>query len=369
MQESNNPKEKIAIIGIGCRFPGGVINPETFWQLLINGTDAIAEVPEDRFDINNLYDPEQGKSGKIITRSGGFLDAIDQFDASFFDISPRETECLDPQQRLLLEVSWEALEDAGLNVDTLAGSRTGVFTGMWTGDYEHLLYGSTSDTDLYMTTGGGRYSAAGRISYLLDLQGPSMTVDTACSSSLVSVHLACQSLILGESDLAFAGGVNLIMHPAISVAYSNAGMLSPDGRCKFGDASANGYVRSEGCGMLVLKRLSSALADKDTIYALIVGSAVNHDEYEGFFEAPNQIEWDQIPFEIPRAMRAGVDSYATTGSVRYELAERLSFYYGLQRPIIEVDIHCYSSLVAAHLACQGLLMKENDFAPLGCNRK
>ncbi len=185
---------------------------------------------------------------------------MDRFDASFFGISPREATCMDPQQRLLLEVAWEAFEDAGLTQERLAGSATGVFIGMWTSEYESRMFGASPDIDLYVTTGGGRYAASGRLSYAFDLRGPSLTLDTACSSSLVAVHLACQSLRSGESEMALAGGVNLILEPHISIGYSRSAMLSADGRCRFGDARASGYVRSEGVGLVLLKPLSQALA-------------------------------------------------------------------------------------------------------------
>ena len=275
--ERNIPREPIAIIGIGCRFPGGIRDPQTFWQLLVNGIDAISDIPDDRVDVAPLYDPNTGAPGKIASRQGGFLDKVDRFDAAFFGVSPREAEYMDPQQRLLLETSWEALEDAGQLPENLKESRTGVFVGMWTNDYTEKMYKGIEDINLYVTTGGGRYAASGRLSYFFGFQGPSMTVDTACSSSLVTVHLACQSLREGESTLALAGGVNLIFEPAISIGYSRSKMLSPDGRCKFGDIQANGYVRSEGVGMVILKRLSQAIADNDRIYAVVRGSASNND--------------------------------------------------------------------------------------------
>jgi len=274
--DSRRP-EPIAIIGIGCRFPGGVDGPRAFWQLLLDEVDAIADIPPQRFDVDAYYDPAPATPGKIITRRGGFLDRIDQFDAGFFGIAPREAIAMDPQQRLLLEVAWEALEDAGVPTHRLSGGRAGVFVGMWTSEYEERLYRTPTDIDLYRTTGAGRYSAAGRLSYQLDLRGPSLTVDTACSSALVAVHLACESLRRGESELALAGGVNLILEPHITIGYSRSGMLAPDGRCKFGDARANGYVRSEGAGVLVLTTLARALTHRDPIYALIRGSSVNND--------------------------------------------------------------------------------------------
>ncbi|MGE3909404.1 MAG: type I polyketide synthase [Chloroflexota bacterium] len=281
--------EPIAIIGIGCRFPGGVDSPDAFWELLHAGIDAIGPVPADRFNVDAFYDSAPATPGKIATREGGWLDRIDEFDAAFFGISPREVISLDPQQRLLLEVTWEALEDAGLPRQHLAGSRTGVFVGMWTNDYAERAFAASDDIDLYVTTGGGRYSASGRLSFAFDLRGPSLTVDTACSSSLVAVHLACQSLRSGESELAIAGGSNLILQPQISIAYSRSGMLSPDARCRFGDAEANGYVRSEGVGVLVLKPLGAALAAGDPIYALIRGSTVNNDgRSNGLLVAPSK---------------------------------------------------------------------------------
>jgi acyl transferase domain-containing protein/acyl carrier protein len=217
------------------------------------------------------------------------LDRVDLFDASFFGISPREAACMDPQQRLLLEVAWEAVEDAGLLPNQLASSRTGVYIGLWSGDYEHYLFNLTRNQELYMAIGGGRASVAGRVSFALNLQGPSLTLDTGCSSSLVAAHLACQSLRSGECSLALAGGVNLILDPSVTLAYSRAGMLSPDGRCKFGDARANGYVRSEGCGVILLKPLAQALADGDRVYALVLGSDANNDGHQGFFVTPSGV--------------------------------------------------------------------------------
>ena len=284
---NSHPHEPIALVGIGCRFPGGADSPEAFWRLLREGVDAITDIPADRPALRRLYDPTPGAAGKIVTKQGGFLTALEQFDAHFFEIAPREARHLDPQQRLLLETAWEAFEDAGISPRAWAGRRGGVFVGMWTNEYEDRMQEATGNFDLYITNGGGRHSASGRLNYFFDLQGPSMTLDTACSSALVAVHLACQSLRSGESEIALAGGVNLILQPYISVGYSRSKMLSPEGRCKFGDASANGYVRSEGCGMILLKRLSDALAAGDPIYALIRGSAVNNDgQSSGLLVAP-----------------------------------------------------------------------------------
>ncbi len=280
-------REPIAVIGIGCRFPGGADTPEKFWQLLLSGVDAITDIPFDRFDVNAYYDPRPATPGKVITRWGGFLKDIDKFDAAFFGSSPREAERLDPQQRLLLETAWEAVEDASLAPGDLPSNQTGVFVGMWINDFEDRMFCDPKRIDFYMATGSGRYTASGRISYFLGLQGPSLTLDTACSSSLMAMHLACRSIWSGECKVALAGGANTILRPQISIAYSQSQMLSPDGRCKFGDARANGYVRSEGAGIVVLKPLSQARADRDPIYALVLGSAANNDgRSSGSFGTP-----------------------------------------------------------------------------------
>ncbi len=280
--------EPIAVIGIGCRYPGGIEDADGFWRLLHDRQDAVREVPPDRWDVEAYYDADPDAPGKIATRYGGFLDQVDQFDPYFFGIAPREASSLDPQQRLLLEVAWEALEHAGLAADRLRGSRTGVFVGLGGSDYGQLLLNAAPEKiDSYMASGNASSVAAGRLSYVFGFEGPSLAIDTACSSSLVSVHLACQSLRLGESDLALAGGVNVILTPAISINHSRARMLAPDGRCKTFDASADGFVRSEGCGLVVLKRLSCALADGDLILAQIRGSAINQDGRTSGLTVPN----------------------------------------------------------------------------------
>ena len=280
--------EPIAIVGIGCRFPG-VSDVESFWRVVRDGVETVGAYPGCRFSyLDQVYAPDSEAGGALASRKGGFLTDLDRFDADFFGISPREAALLDPQQRLLLEVAWEAVEDAGIPAGKMAGSQTGVYVGMWTSDYESYGFELSRHLDFYATTGGGRYSASGRLAYFLDLRGPSLTVDTACSSSLVAVHLACESLRSGGSEMALAGGVNAILRPEITLTYSAARMLSPEGRCKFGDASANGYVRSEGAGMLVLKPLSRALADGDRIYARILGSAVNHDGRSSAFLFPSR---------------------------------------------------------------------------------
>lgn len=278
--------EAIAIIGIGCRFPGAD-DPESFWRLLREGKDGITEVPKDRWDLQAFYDTKRGTPGKMHTRWGGFLHDIDLFDPSFFRISPREAAHMDPQQRLLLEVSWEALETAGIAPDTLAGSQTGVFVGISSNDYAHLRKNDPRLIDAYLGTGNAHSIAANRLSYFFDLRGPSVAIDTACSSSLVAVHMACQSLRSGECEVALAGGVNVILTPDLTVAFSQAQMLSSDGRCKTFDDDADGYVRSEGCGMVVLKPLTNALRDGDPVLAVIRGSAVNQDGRSNGLTAPN----------------------------------------------------------------------------------
>ncbi|QSJ15493.1 type I polyketide synthase [Nostoc sp. UHCC 0702] len=282
--------EPIAITGLSCRFPGSANNPQAFWQLLQNGVDAVTQVPPERWDIDTYYDSDPDAPGKMYARYGGFLENIDQFDPQFFNISPREAVSLDPQQRLLLEVSWEALENAGQIPERLAGSLTGVFVGITTNDYVRCLIqsGEANPIDAYYSTGNALNAAAGRLSYTLGLMGPSMAVDTACSSSLVAVHLACQSLRNHECRQALAAGVNLILAPENTIALSKARMMSVQGRCKTFDASADGIVRGEGCGVIVLKRLSHAIADGDHILALIRGSAVNQDGPSSGLTVPNK---------------------------------------------------------------------------------
>jgi acyl transferase domain-containing protein/acyl carrier protein len=282
--------EPIAVISMACRFPGGGHTPESFWNVLEQGVDTVMEVPSDRWDVDAYYDANPESPGKMYMRQGGFLDEVDSFDPHFFGISPREAEGIDPQQRLLLEVSWEALERAGLAPDRLLNSQTGVFVGFMNFDYAQLQVARidvTQEADAYIGTGSGLSFPAGRLSYTLGLQGPSMAVATACSSSLVSLHLACQSLRAGECDLALAGGVNLILTPHSNIILSRMKALAPDGRCKTFSAAANGYGRGEGCGMVVLKRLSDALDNNDPILAVIRGSAVNHDGPSGGLTVPN----------------------------------------------------------------------------------
>jgi acyl transferase domain-containing protein/acyl-CoA synthetase (AMP-forming)/AMP-acid ligase II/acyl carrier protein len=286
-QDRNTNTEAIAIVGVGCRFPGSK-NPEAFWQLLRDGVETITEIPSTRWNASAFFDPNPATPGKMSTLWGGFLEHVDQFDPQFFGISPREAESMDPQQRLLLEVTWEALENAGIQPGKLAGTSAGVFVGISTSDYSQSQYQNFANIDnVYSTTGNALSIAANRLSYLLDLRGPSLAVDTACSSSLVAIHQACQSLRYGESSLAIAGGVNLILSPMLSISFSQSGMIAVDGRCKTFDASANGVVRGEGCGIVVLKRLSDALKDRDNILAIIRGSAINQDGRSNGLTAPN----------------------------------------------------------------------------------
>lgn len=294
--------EPIAVIGMGCRFPGGADNPALFWKLLKNGEDATADLPGDRWNIDEYYDADPDVPGKMYIRRGGFLDRIDRFDAPFFGISPREAVCMDPQHRLMLEVSWEALEYAGIAPAGLNGSRTGVFVGIGQNDYARLKLGGSDMTriDTYDGTGNLFCFASGRLAYILGLRGPNMAIDTACSSSLVAIHQACQSLRVGDCDLALAGGVHLVISPEVTIFLSRARVLSPDGRCKTFDAAADGFGRGEGCGMIVLKRLSDALRDRDTILALIRGSAINHDGASSGLTVPNERAQEELILQAVR---------------------------------------------------------------------
>ncbi|MCP4117669.1 MAG: SDR family NAD(P)-dependent oxidoreductase [Desulfobacteraceae bacterium] len=281
--------EPIAVIGMGCRFPGAD-TPAAFWSLLSGGRHAIRKIPPGRFPDGEIYDDKPGTPGKIYIRRGGFLENVDLFDPRFFRISPREAEGLDPQQRLALEVAWEALEHARQDPSSLEGSPTGVFMGMGQNDYASLKLNSGDLTRIDAYDGSGNLScfAPGRLGYVLGARGPNLVVDTACSSSLVAVHLACQSLRHRECDMALAGGVHLILSPEITVFLCQTGVLAPDGVCKTFDAAADGFARGEGCGMLVLKRMSDALAMEDNILAVIRGSAVNHDGRSGGLTVPNE---------------------------------------------------------------------------------
>ena len=286
---SRASSDPIAIVGLSCRFPGGADSPQSFWQLLMEGRDVVSKVPIERWDADAFYDPDPDVQGKMYTREGAFIGGVADFDPEFFNISPREANLMDPQQRLLLEGSYLALTDAGYDPFQLRGSRTGVFVGLSLDDYAQLTVrsGDASRIDQQSSLGALRGVAAGRIAYVLGLEGPVMQLDTTCSSSLVSVHLACQLLRQGEADLALAGGVNLMLTPEASIACCKLRALSPDGRCFTFSEQANGYVRGEGCGMVVLQRLSDAVAQERPIYGVVRGSMVNHDGLSNGLTAPN----------------------------------------------------------------------------------
>ncbi|MFE7740875.1 SDR family NAD(P)-dependent oxidoreductase [Nocardia sp. NPDC057455] len=288
--ESDQPDDDpIVIVGMSCRFPGGVRTPEDFWELLWQGRDAITEVPPQRWDINAYYDPDQAALGTMYTRWGGFVDGVDEFDPAFFGIGAAEARAMDPQQRLLLETSWEALERSGRAPGTLAGSRTGVFVGLCFSEYPATPMRAAQPTTIgaYSVIGSAPSVAAGRLAYVLGLQGPAMTLDTACSSSLVAMQAAADGLRAGRCDLALVGGVNLQLAPETTIGFCRLASLSPDGRSRAFDAEANGYVRADGCGVLVLTRLSQARRSGDRVLAVVRGVAVNHDGRSNGLTAPN----------------------------------------------------------------------------------
>jgi acyl transferase domain-containing protein/NADPH:quinone reductase-like Zn-dependent oxidoreductase/SAM-dependent methyltransferase/acyl carrier protein len=282
-------KDPIAIIGIGCRFPGGINHPNALWQLLLEGREAVSDVPLDRWNVERFYDAEPGIVGKSIACRGGFIEGIDQFDPQFFGISPREAPYVDPQHRLLLETAWEAIEDAGLILDFENGTDVGVFVGISHNDYQ-VIQGTPWDSQgisPHSPTGSAHSIAANRISYCLNLRGPSVAMDTACSSALTAVYAACEYIRAGRGDTALAGGVTVMITPGGFIGFSQASMLSPDGKCKAFDASANGFVRGEGAGMVLLKRLSRAIADGDPIHGVIVGTALNQDGHTNGISLPS----------------------------------------------------------------------------------
>jgi acyl transferase domain-containing protein/NADPH:quinone reductase-like Zn-dependent oxidoreductase len=279
--------DPIAIVGMGCRAPGGADTPERLWQQVCSGVDAIREIPVDRWNGEAWYDPDPSAPARASTKWGGFLDRIDQFDSGYFGILRREAERMDPQQRLLLEVAIEALDNAGLPHEQLQGSRTGVYIASYHNDYAQLQHNDVEDVELRTLTGTLHSIVANRLSYFLDLRSPSISIDTACSSSLVAIHLACQQLRFGEVNLAIAGGVSLMITPELMVSMSKVGFMSPTGRCRTFDSTADGFVRGEGCGVVVLKRLSDAIADNDRVLAVIRGSAVNQDGRSTLLTAPS----------------------------------------------------------------------------------
>ncbi|MFB6258796.1 MAG: polyketide synthase, partial [Flavobacteriales bacterium] len=283
-------KEPLAIVGIGCRFPGNVNSPKEFWDLLTNKEDALGEIPDDRWDADALYAPEWKREGKINVRRGGFIQEVDKFDAGFFGISPLEASRMDPQQRILLELSYETLEDAGLPLERIKSSDTAVFIGISAHDYGDIQNTPSERKNIgaHTNVGSALSITANRISYSYDLHGPSFALDTACSSSLNAIHMACRSIWDGEAPAAFAGGVNSILKPEPQMGFSKGGFLSPDGTCYSFDKRGNGYVRSEGAGLIFLKPLSQAEADGDDIYAVIRGSAVNQDGTTNGISVPSR---------------------------------------------------------------------------------
>ncbi|MGE5150667.1 MAG: polyketide synthase, partial [Rhodospirillaceae bacterium] len=286
----------IAVVGMACRYPAGADSAEALWQAVRDGRDGSREVPKDRWDIDAFYDPTPGRAGKMYVRNSCFIDRVDGFEPLFFRISPREAIGIDPQQRLLLEVTWEALEDAAIPPPSLVGSQTGVFIGISTNDYSALLSRTVHGSGSNASAGAGNAAsvASGRLSYTFGFQGPCMAVDTACSSSLVATHLAVQALRNRECGLAVVAGVNLMLTPDITVNFCLGRMLSPDGHCKTFDESADGYARGEGCGVLILKRLSDAVTDGDRVLAVIRGSALGQDGRSAGLTAPNGLAQEQV---------------------------------------------------------------------------
>jgi 3-oxoacyl-(acyl-carrier-protein) synthase/thioesterase domain-containing protein len=297
--------DPVAIVGLAGRFPGAG-SPEALFELIARGGDAVSELPADRFAAE-LYDRDPEAPGRASTRWAGLLDAVDRFDAAFFGISPREATHIDPQQRLVLELAWEALEDAGIPPRSLRGSRTGVFIGAMWSDYAALRRGALPAIAQHTAVGEDLSIIPARVSYTLGLEGPSLAVNTACSSSLTAVHLACQSLRDGTSELAVAGGVNALLDPALSISLSRARALSPTGRCRAFDAAGDGFVRSEGCAVIVLRRLDDAIARGDRVYAVIRGSAINNDGRSNGLTAPSGSAQRRLLIDALRA--AGVEPH------------------------------------------------------------
>ena len=328
----------VAVIGMACRLPGGIDSPDTLWQALLRGDDVITEIPAERWDADEFYDPEPGVPGRSVSRWGGFLDDVAGFDPEFFGISEREATAMDPQHRLLLETSWEAVEHAGLAPTSLAGSLTGVFVGLAHGDYSFVTGQADALEDPYGFTGLPFSMGSGRVSYAMGLRGPAFTVDSACSSSLLAVHMACRSLNDGESDLALAGGCMVMMEPQLYASASALGMLSPTGRCRAFDASADGFVRSEGCAVVLLKRLPDAARDGDRILAVLRGTATNQDGRTENISTPS-LDAQVVAYRAALAA-AGIDA-GTVGMVEAHGTgtpvgdpiefESLASVYGIER--------------------------------------
>jgi len=267
----------VAVIGMACRLPGGIDSPQLLWEALLRGDDLITEVPPDRWDADEYYDPEPGVPGRSVCKWGAFLDNVADFDPEFFGITEKEATAMDPQHRLLLETSWEAMEHGGFTREALAGARTGVFVGLMHDDYQFVHADAEALEGPYGYMGNSFAMGSGRIAYAMGLHGPAMTVDTACSSGLAAIHLACRSLHDGESDIALAGGASVMFEPRKVASGSAIGMLSPTGRCHAFDVAADGFVGGEGCVVVLLKRLPAALADGDRILAVVRGTAANQD--------------------------------------------------------------------------------------------
>ena len=267
----------IAVVGMACRLPGGIDSPHKLWEALLRGDDMVTEIPADRWDADELYDPETGVAGHSVSKWGAFIDDVTGFDPDFFGINEREAIAMDPQHRVLLETCWEAVEQAGRTPASMAGTSTGVFIGMSHDDYAMVTSDAGAFDQAYAFTGNPFSMASGRVAHALGLHGPALTLDTACSSSMVAVHQACRSLVDGESDMALAGGVMLMLDPRLYASASGQGMLSPTGRCHSFDVGADGFVRAEGCGVVVLKRLDDAQRDGDRVLAVIRGTASNQD--------------------------------------------------------------------------------------------
>ena len=284
-------RESIAIIGMGCRYPGDANTPEEFWDLIIEKKDALGPIPEDRWNNDGLYAPEWRRAGKISVNRGGFIKDVDKFDAGFFGISPLEAQRMDPQQRMMLEVSYETIEDAGLSINDLNGSRTSVYIGISAHDYGDIQNTPQERVNIgsHTNVGSALCITANRLSYSYNLTGPSFAIDTACSSSLNAVHMACRSIWEGDADTAFAGGVNSILKPEPQMGFSKGGFLSKDGTCYSFDERGNGYIRSEGGGLIFLKPLAQAEKDGDKIYAVIHGTAVNQDGATKGISVPNPL--------------------------------------------------------------------------------
>src|SRR5262245_2852707 len=297
MDQDSTRREPLAIIGIGCRFPGGANDPDAIWRLLLERRDGTCEIPPDRWSRSAFYYPEPSPGTTQITRMGA-IEGVDQFDAYFFGISPREAALMDPQQRLVLETAVEALEDAGQRIDALAGTRTGVFAGVSFSDYGR--FSTPEYFDYHSTAGIAAAIIPNRVSHCLDLKGPSLSIDTACSSSLVAAHMACRSLWNRESDLALAVGANVLLDPTGFVAFSRAAIIGSEGRCYAFDARAQGFVRSEGVGVVVIKRLDDALRDGDPVYAVILNSGVNQDGHGECLGVPSVLAQEQLLKDVYR---------------------------------------------------------------------